>query len=49
MSVKLTILPGQTLKVGTEWKREGETVEIADDYQAKVLIASQVASPAKGK
>lgn len=44
---KLTILPGQTLKVDGEWKKEGETVEIADDYQAAVLVESNVAEPAK--
>lgn len=44
---KLVILPGQRLKVGDEWKREGEVVEIADAYQARVLVESDVAEPAK--
>ncbi len=44
---KLVISPGQKLLVDGEWKLEGETVEIADDYQARVLVASDVAAPAK--
>lgn len=47
--MKLTITPGQRLKVDGEWKTEGESVEIADAYQARVLIASDVAAPAATK
>jgi hypothetical protein len=43
--VKLVILPGQRLKVGEEWKTEGQTVTVADAYQAQVLIESGVARP----
>lgn len=45
--MKLTILPGQTLKVGDEWKKEGETVTVDDAYKAHVLIESNVAAPVK--
>ncbi len=45
--MKLTINESQRLKVGQEWKTEGQTVTVEDDYQAKVLIASGVATPAK--
>jgi ribosomal protein L9 len=44
--VKLVILPGQRLKHDGEWRHEGDTVEVADDYQVQVLIHSQVAAPA---
>jgi len=33
--------------VDGEWKLEGETVEIADSYKVQVLVASDVAAPAK--
>ena len=49
MSVKLTILPGQTLKVEGKWKGEGETVTVEDDYRAAVLVESNVAEPASTK
>jgi len=43
--MKLTIKPGQQLLVAGKWKLEGETVEVADEYEAKVLLASDVAEP----
>ena len=45
--MKLTINEGRRLKVDGEWKHAGDTVSIADDYEARVLIESGVASPAK--
>ena len=44
---RLVVLPGQRLMVDGEWKLEGETVEIADAYKVQVLVASDVAAPAK--
>lgn len=44
---KLTILPGQRLKILGEWKKAGDVVEVADDYQAAVLVHSDVAAPTK--
>jgi len=46
---KLVISPGQRLLVDGEWRTEGESVEIADAYKAKVLVASDVAAPAATK
>ncbi len=43
--MKLTILPGQQLLEAGKWRLEGETVEIRDEYEAKVLVASNVAEP----
>jgi hypothetical protein len=43
--VKLTILPGQRLLHDGEWRHEGDVIEVADDYQAHVLVHSDVATP----
>jgi hypothetical protein len=41
--MKLVIEKGQRLKVGEEWKTEGQTVTVEDAYKAAVLIESGVA------
>ncbi len=47
--MKLVILPGQRLKLDGDWKTEGQTVTVEDDYQAAVLVESHVAEPASTK